>query len=54
MEATKQRLRRNEARRREEDAIAEAVRRRTQTPGESLQALAAHTGAVLRMNKAKG
>jgi hypothetical protein len=53
MEATKARLRRAEARRREADVIFEAVRRRGQTPDESLRALAAHNAAVLKMNKAK-
>ena len=46
-------LRRREARRREVVAILEAVRRRAQTPEESLRALSAHNAAVLRMNRAK-
>lgn len=54
MEAPKARFRRSEARRREVDAILEAVRRRTQTAEESLRALSAHNAAVLRMNRAKG
>jgi len=54
MEVAKARLRRTEARRREEDVILEAVRRRSQSPEESLRALAAHNAAVLRMNQARG
>jgi len=54
MKAAKARLRQAEASRREEDVVLEAVRRRAQTPEESLRALAAHNAAVLRMNRARG
>lgn len=54
MEVPKARLRRSEGRRREVDAILEAVRRRRQTAEDSLRALSAHNAAVLRMNRAKG
>ncbi|MFQ5987044.1 MAG: hypothetical protein ACE5KQ_06770 [Thermoplasmata archaeon] len=40
-----------EAERRRRDAIREAIRRREQSPAESLRALAAHNEALLKLRK---
>ena len=53
MSLAKAAVRRREAERREWDVIREALRRRKETPFESLQVLSAHNEAILKLNRAR-
>ena len=53
MSLAKAAVRRREAERRARDVIREALRRRKETPFESLQVLSAHNEAILKRNRAR-
>ena len=53
MHQKKKALRRRVSERRHGDVVMEALRRRNQSPTDSLRALSAHNEAVLRLNRAR-